>query len=670
MKRAFTLITTIIISLALYSCGTNFPVTYQPLQQNSNVSAYNRDLLSTMLGDSPNFSQIGNGSFISVISREYGRGAKAGAIVEFLYPYYSVDRLWDAYDGIYYDGKFKWAHDMKLIKQSIIPDSGIIISDFSDNKIRLTLKDVAVPKLDVLFRDVQITNTSSTPISDFKHFFYEYLRVNLVAGDTVEYDKINNCLLHYNDNIYFAVGTDSNADQWQCGMTLNYIPTFLTKSQDARIDSEDGKLCGNLTAKGLGVNGSLRNNVGTLNPGQTIHITVYMAAGQSKDAVLKALKFARSSPFNKYEAEEKSFWQKWLSRAKMPSADQKIIDVYRRALIVMKQSTCDNGAILAAPTKYNPPYKFTWPRDGAFISLAYMKNGYMEEAKNFFDFMAGVQKPDGGWCINYYADKRHFWDIGENEHDQAGTIPWGIYQYYLVTKDINWLTSKWSTIRKACDFLITKTAPNHLIKESRDLWEEHQDKSWTYSNAAVYAGFVAGSEIADKLGYPLEAKKYKEAADALKDAIYNILWINDGGYFSKGLNLDINLNDRNVESANLALSYPFNVFAPNEPRMKSTADKIASTLVSPMGGIRRYSTDKSYDGQPWPVCTAWLAIYYNQLGDKAKAAQLFQTVTNYAYKTDSLQLGEQFDESKGIWVSALPLVWSEAKYVLAALELF
>lgn len=669
MKRVHSIISIIIISLFLYSCGSILPTTYQPMQQNTNVSA-NRDILSTMMGDSPNFSQIGNGSFLSVISRDYGRGAKAGAIVEFFYPYYSIDRLWDAYNGIYYDGQFKWVHDMKLIKQSIVPDSGIIISDFSDNKIRLTLKDVAVPKLDVLFRDVQITNTSGTQILDFKHFFYEYLRIKLLGGDTLEYDKNNNCLIQYNDNIYFAIGTDYNADQWQCGLALNYMPNILSKSKDARVDSEDGKLNNNLSTKGYGVNGALRNNIGTLNPGQTIHITVYMAAGLSKDSALKALKFARSNPFSKYEAEEKSFWQTWLTRAKMPSADERTINVYRRALIVMKQSTCDNGAILAAPTKYNPPYKFTWPRDGTFISLAYMKNGYMEEAKKFFDFMAGVQKPDGGWCINYYADKRHFWDIGENEHDQVGTIPWGIHQYYLATKDINWLTAKWSTVRKACDFLINKSAPNHLIKESRDLWEEHMDKSWTYSNAAVYGGFAAAGEIADILGYQLEAKKYKEAAEAIKQAIYNILWINEREYFGKGLNLDINLNDINVESANLALSYPFNVFEANDPKMKSTADKIATTLSTPMGGIRRYSTDKYYDGQPWPVCTAWLGIYYNKLGDTVKAKKLLETVTNYAYMTDSLQLGEQFDESKRLWVSAFPLTWSEAQYVLGALEIY
>jgi GH15 family glucan-1,4-alpha-glucosidase len=38
--------------------------------------------------------------------------------------------------------------------------------------------------------------------------------------------------------------------------------------------------------------------------------------------------------------------------------------------------------------------------------------------------------------------------------------------------------------------------------------------------------------------------------------------------------------------------------------------------------------------------------------------------------TESRMLGEQFDESKKEWVSAMPLVWSEAAYVRTALALY
>ena len=99
------------------------------------------------------------------------------------------------------------------------------------------------------------------------------------------------------------------------------------------------------------------------------------------------------------------------------------------------------------------------------------------------------------------------------------------------------------------------------------------------------------------------------------------------------------------------------------------AERIQKDLSSPAGGVRRYTGDRYFDGQPWPVTTDWLAIYYSRIGRHDAAARLHAVNTGYAHKTGSLQLGEQFDEAKGIWVSATPLTWSGAKYVLSALEL-
>ena len=52
--------------------------------------------ISAALGNPPNFAALGNGSAMSVVSREWGRGAKAGALVELYYPHYDADNLWDS----------------------------------------------------------------------------------------------------------------------------------------------------------------------------------------------------------------------------------------------------------------------------------------------------------------------------------------------------------------------------------------------------------------------------------------------------------------------------------------------------------------------------------------------------------------------------------------------
>lgn len=159
-------------------------------------------------------------------------------------------------------------------------------------------------------------------------------------------------------------------------------------------------------------------------------------------------------------------------------------------------------------------------------------------------------------------------------------------------------------------------------------------------------------------------------ADSLQKSIVENLWDEQLQYFVRGINPNNKSKDTLVESANLGLSYPFDVLSYKDPKMVKTADKIYQSLRSPQNGIKRYTNDKYYDGNPWPATTDWLAIYYAKSGDKQRAVQLHNSITNYAYKTDSLMLGEQFDEKRNLWVSAFPLTWSASKYVLATLDIY
>ena len=94
-------------------------------------------------------------------------------------------------------------------------------------------------------------------------------------------------------------------------------------------------------------------------------------------------------------------------------------------------------------------------------------------------------------------------------------------------------------------------------------------------------------------------------------------------------------------------------------------------FYSPLsGGVKRYEGDRYYGGQPWPVAAAWLAMHGLARGDRPLAEAEFASMTRQANATESRMLGEQFDESKKQWVSAMPLVWSEAAYLRTALSIY
>lgn len=657
------------LSLCLGSVACS-PTTITPPQ--ANTLQAQREPVSALMGDPPNFAASSNGSLLAMVSGQYGRGAKAGALVELYFKDLGEEHLWDAYNGLSYEGSFSWLHDLTLLKQYVEPETDIVVSQFSGPEGRFIVEtsDVVLRDRDVLARQIKITNTGPQTLSSVRNFFYENLTVNLFpTGDHCEYLPDRGALHHYENLVHFAIGLNQAPTQFQCGGVKNY----LTRAFDAMDDAQDGQLHGNGKASayaGLGVNGTLAGQIFDLMPGQSHQELQFIAAGTSSIESLENLRFAQSLNWEQIKNSNSSFWQQFLQNSKIPaglSPDE--LRVYQRALMVMKQHSAPTGAHIAAPTTFNTVYRFSWPRDGSYISLAHLRSGHPEESRRFLEFMASVQKSNGGWGVNFHTNGQPFLDFGDrkNEHDQVGTIPWMMVEYANTTGDLNWLKQQWPVIQKACDFLMRFTdARTGLMGPTRDLWELSTSDSWTYSNAAAYAGFKAGAEAAHKLGFLDAAERYTLAAEQLKTAIETYLWNAKGHYFVRGLNLDSLQQDPKVEAANLALAWPFGVFSPEDPRMQDMAQAIQSGLSSGRGGISRYTGDAYYDGQPWPVTTEWLSIYYSLIGRTDAAKRLHDTVTGYAMSTQSHQLGEQFDEAKGRWVSALPLTWSGAKYILAA----
>ena len=654
------------IAILLTGCGGFAPGTSQ---EGEGSFTGQREIISRVTGDAPNFAQFSNGTMLSVVSRDFGRGAKAGALVELFYPHFATDHLWDAYVGIRRGQAFKWAHQLRLVRQAMVPDTGVAVSVFEGDGYTLTLEDLMRPQANAHVRRVTVTNTSSEPLTDLEARLYSFFTLNhLPGGDRLRFDPASGALLQSDKGVAVAVSLDRRASGWQVGNAN--IP--MGNAKDARLDAEDGALQGNSEAGPFpaGVNGTLGVNFPAIAPGKESHLTFAIGIAENEGGALREAQQALKSGWEGVRSEDAAHWQAWLARSKHPSMPANVRAVYRRALISLKQHTANNGAIIAAPTNLNPPYRFVWPRDGSIIALTMLEAGHAAEAKAFFTFLERLQQKTGGWAINYFPDaSRPLWDFGKNgnEHDQVGTFVWGVERVYRQTGDHAWLMARWPAVRKACDFLLDVQDPGGLLSKCRDLWELDHDGTWTYSNAAGWAGLNAGAEIAQLAGSPAEAARYRAAAQRLQQAMGKELVVD--GYFARGKRKG--RLDPTIEAANLALgAQAFGVFPDDDPRMRGMGEAVARALTSTSGGIRRYQNDPYYDGQPWPVATTWLAMHRLSLGDRTSAMALFDVMTRDAHQTESLMLGEQFDENQKRWVSAFPLAWSEASYVRAALKLF
>lgn len=660
----------VLLLSALVAAGCRAPGAAEAMANRAQGANASRELISTLTGDPPNFAQMTNGSLATVVSRDFGRGAKAGALVELFWPNYTADHLWDSYVGVVRQGgKATWAHQLKLVRQALAPDTGRAIAAFEGPGVRLEIEDVVAPGSDVHLRRATLTNTDGEPLVGAALANFAFLTIgHLPAGDRARFE--DGVLVQSEGKTAVAVASDVAPDAARVG--LANLP--LTDLRDARHAAEGGDWKGPQAAGPApgGVDAVSRHPLPALAPGASASVTWAIAAASDAGTARQAARRAADAGFAPVARADAERWGAWLASSKHPaglSPDARA--VYRRALVALGQHMASNGAIIAAPTNLNPPYRFVWPRDGSLIALTLLKAGHRAEAEKFFAFAETLQRPDGSFAINYFPDgKRALWDFGPqgNEHDQPGTFAWGVGKVFAATGDRGWLAARWPAVKRSCGFLLAQQTPSGLLTTCRDLWELDHDGTWTYSNGAAAAGLRAGAAIAEAMGEPGEAARYREASERMTRAIADQLVGGPGNWLVRGLRKG--KLDTTVEAANLALGgSAFGVFDDRHPAMAATGEAVKARLGMPGGGIRRYENDRYYDGQPWPVSTAWLATHRLAVGDRAPARAAIDTMTRWAGATESLMLGEQFDEQKRRWASAFPLAWSEAAFVGLALEL-
>lgn len=641
-----------------------------PEQQTENLDW---DPLSLGMGNPPNFAQLGNGSVMTVVSRDYGRGSKAGALVELFYPHYAADNLWDSYVGVRVgDGDHHWAHEISLLEQRVRSDTGLVQSDFAGPGYQLRIEDVLRPGHDAHLRRVTITNVSPRTLPSVDLSFYAFYTVgDLPGGDEIWLADDGRTLLQQDDGTTIATGADLPPTATHCG----HANRSWGKERDARKAVEQGKMSGCVHADTAvsGVNVALGHELGDIAPGGVRQVTYAIGLGADEASAREELDGALEAGFEGGAEEDAARWADVLGRAKIPaSLPNDARAVYRRAVITMHQHRVDNGGFIAAGTLTSPVYRFVWPRDGAKTATDMLALGFTEEAADFFAFLETLQLDDGSFAVNYFPDgSRPLWDFGThgNEHDQPGMLPWGVEKVWRVSGDRDWLEARWDGVQRAADHLVDMHDPRTgLLSRSRDLWELETGGSWTYANASAVAGLEASARIATELGHTADATRWQGQADGLRAAMHERL-ITDAGYWGRGYKKG-RLDER-LEVANLALGAGgFEIVDDTSAPMARLGDEVWARLGTPGGGVRRYEGDKYYGGQPWPVAAVWLGLHRVARGQRGEAEALFDVMTQQAYATGALTLGEQFDETRQRWLSATALVWSEAAYIRLALALY
>ncbi|MGH7898914.1 MAG: discoidin domain-containing protein, partial [Candidatus Binatia bacterium] len=94
-------------------------------------------------------------------------------------------------------------------------------------------------------------------------------------------------------------------------------------------------------------------------------------------------------------------------------------------------------------------YARSWIRDGALTSAALLQMGFTREPREFLEWYAPYQLPDGK--VPCCVDRRGPDPV--SEHDSNGQFVYGVAEIYRYTRDIGFVTEMWPRVVKAIEYL-------------------------------------------------------------------------------------------------------------------------------------------------------------------------------------------------------------------------
>jgi len=268
------------------------------------------------------------------------------------------------------------------------------------------------------------------------------------------------------------------------------------------------------------------------------------------------------------------------------------------------------------------------------------------------------------------------------QEDETALVIWAIWNHYLIHRDIEAIRPFFSPfVERAADFLLGfRDDKTGLPLPSYDLWEERRGV-FSYTTATVIGGLKAAASLASLFQEDERAHAYLTAAVEITAAMERHLYCPHTGRYARGILFKDGqqILDTTVDASLLGLVI-FGGYDPLDERMAKTALAVEQNLwiKTASGGLARYEGDDyqrtarrdEAPGNPWIVCTLWLAQYRIAAARSMQSLQLALPLLMWATEKalPSGILPEQIHPQTGEFLSVSPLTWSHGTLVAAMLD--
>jgi len=601
--------------------------------------------------------------------------------------------------GIWCDGEFSWIDDGSWDTSFEYNHEHEYLTKIKTTNHNLNIKiefnDVVYNEENIFLREVKIINLRNDARNLKIYFNQQFEIYESYRGDTAFFEPENNVIIHYKGRRMFLINahnrTDNRAfDDYSIGLL------GIEGREGTYKDAEDGELSKNPIEHGL-----VDSVIGLtlqIEPNQEKIVDYWMCISKIKEDLDSLNRVViRKTPRYIIDSTN-NYWHAWTKKINLDFKDisDKAINLYKRSLHILRVHTDNTGAIIASTDtdllKYGrDTYSYVWHRDGAFTSIALSRAGYNGAAQSFFDFSRDTITKDGYFMHKYRADK----SLGSSWHpwiykglkempiqlDETALVIYSMWQEFVQSKDIEYFEKQYNPlIKKPIDFIISRiNKETGVILPSYGLWEEKFGTS-TFTSSTVYGALIAASKFAEYFGKVEKSKEYLEYAKLVKKGMLDYLYDKEKNFFYKlrltSADGDDVINDT-VDSSSLYGLFRFGVLDLEDPKLEGMMEAVSHlSCQTNIGGFPRYQNDNYFKvdgttaGNPWIITTLW----YAQLEiARAKSLEELKALKHYfdwvlSLASDSGVLPEQVNPHTGELLSASPLTWSHAEFVVTILD--
>ncbi len=602
-----------------------------------------------------------------------------------------------------------WVIHQRYLKDTLTTSVSL---EHHDLKLSLYCNDTVDFHRNVFVRRIKVKNHARHARRVRVIHHQDFNMYGAKIGDTASYDPKLQGLVHYRNKRYIYVSFMHDGrhrvDEYATGAS------GFGGAEGTWRDAEDGHLQGNAIAQGA-VDSTALLDLHLDAEGEQICYMVILT-GESREEIQKLHDWLAKTPPQQVIDRTNAYWRLWVggTNINFGNLPPKVVELFKRSLLVVRTQVDNDGGIIAANDSdimqfSRDTYSYIWPRDGALVADSLDLAGFPDLARSFYSFCQRTITREGYFLHKYNPDGSpasswHPWVKDGRpslpiQEDETALVVWALWRHYFRYRDIEFMRPMWvDIVQPAADFMCRYRDPHSgLPLPSYDLWEERHGVH-AFTVATVYGGLRAAYHFAVAFGDRERARRYKQAADEVRAGAARHLYDEKLGRFVRRLvpknpiacdptgdvtgmygddgppECEYEVDD--VVDASLFAIFKFHLFEADDPRVIATMEAVKDKLwcKTKVGGVARYERDYYHrvsedfevvPGNPWFICTLWLADYLITRAKSPEELKLALPIFEWtaAHALESGVLAEQVNPFTNAPLSVSPLTWSHATVV-------